>query len=254
MEYGGWRGKKSIAQGDFAMITRHISGARTLLLVAAVLVTAMPVWAQFRGGAHPGAVGGVPPSIAAPAVRLAAPIYVPAQQFGTQSNYAYRPNSGYIPYVGYYLPNAAPASRMSRYADLLGTSGEAAPPAPAETYPTGSYFFSTPEVKAKQEGNAASSLNLDTVVEPKLTARVTVRLPVGAELWFDGTQVPSKGAVREFDTPALKPGRLYDYDVKANWKEDGRTVTQTQRVTIAAGSDVGIEFGRRAEWAVGTRK
>jgi uncharacterized protein (TIGR03000 family) len=150
--------------------------------------------------------------------------------------------------VGYYLPNAAPASRISRYfPDFLGTAGETVPPAPAETFPTGRYVFSTPTVSTPQEGYSASALNLDTVVEPDFSARVTVRLPSGAELWFDGVKVPSTGPVRAFHSPALTPGRLYDYDVKARWGEDGRDVTQTQRVTIAAGSDVQVEFGRRTE-------
>jgi uncharacterized protein (TIGR03000 family) len=225
------------------MFTNRLSFAWTCLLVtAAVFGSAAPVQAQFRGGSHAGPVGGIPPGIGASA-RPVAPIFVPAQRFGPQTNYAYRPNSGYIPNVGYYLPNASPASRVSRYVpDYLGSSGEPAPPAPAETFPTGQYFFSTPAVDAPQKGYPAEALNLDTVVEPDLTARVTVRLPSDAELWFDNAKVPSAGTVREFRTPALKPGRLYDYEVRARWQQAGRAVTQRQQVAISAGADVRVDF------------
>jgi uncharacterized protein (TIGR03000 family) len=180
--------------------------------------------------------------------RPAAPIIAPARQFSFTSSYTYRPNSGFIPYVGYYLPNAASASRISRFfPDFIGTPRETVPPAPAEAFPTGRYVFSTPAVSTPQEGYSASALNLDTVVEPDFSARVTVRLPSGAELWFDGVKVPSAGPVRAFHSPALQSGRLYDYDVKARWEEDGRAVSQTQRVSVAAGSDVQVQFGSRSE-------
>jgi uncharacterized protein (TIGR03000 family) len=46
----------------------------------------------------------------------------------------------------------------------------------------------------------------------------------------------STGAVREYQTLPLKPGFTYSYAVEARWQENGRTVTQTHRVALSAGS------------------
>jgi uncharacterized protein (TIGR03000 family) len=73
-------------------------------------------------------------------------------------------------------------------------------------------------------------------------ARLHVRLPADAGLWFGGTKVSSEGAAREFQTPVLQPGRLYEYEVQARWKENGRERTRTQQVILTAGSDVKVDL------------
>ena len=42
--------------------------------------------------------------------------------------------------------------------------------------------------------------------------------------------------MREFDSPPLTPGKQYSYEVKAQWEENGRPVTQTQEVDVSAGA------------------
>jgi uncharacterized protein (TIGR03000 family) len=98
---------------------------------------------------------------------------------------------------------------------------------PAENLPTGRHVFITPLVNVPQAGYQSTSLNLDTVIEPDAAAHVTVRVPSDAELWFGGTKLASDGTVRVFNSPALKPGKLYDYEVKVSWRQDGRPVTRT---------------------------
>jgi uncharacterized protein (TIGR03000 family) len=73
------------------------------------------------------------------------------------------------------------------------------------------------------------------------TVHVTVRVPANAKLWFDGSTTTSTGAVREFQSPRLTPGR-YTYEIRARWTENGRAVTQTQNVTVSPGAHTTVDF------------
>jgi uncharacterized protein (TIGR03000 family) len=74
------------------------------------------------------------------------------------------------------------------------------------------------------------------------SARVTVTVPAGARVWFDGSATTSTGSVREFESPPLKPGKRYTYAIKASWKDNGREVTQTQQVEVTAGAHADVSF------------
>jgi uncharacterized protein (TIGR03000 family) len=73
-------------------------------------------------------------------------------------------------------------------------------------------------------------------------ALIAVRVPADAELWFDGTKTSQASEVRQFQTPALEPGQEYNYTVRARWKDQGREVDQTRKVTVRAGDRLGINF------------
>ena len=77
---------------------------------------------------------------------------------------------------------------------------------------------------------------------PGRTARVTVRVPADAELWFDEATTKSTGRVRRFVTPELAPDREFTYEVRARWHEDGRLVTRTRKAVVTAGADVEVDF------------
>jgi uncharacterized protein (TIGR03000 family) len=76
------------------------------------------------------------------------------------------------------------------------------------------------------------------------SAHVIVRLPADARIWFDDAAMTTKGAVRQFDSPPLVPGSRYSYNVRAQWAENGREVTQTQQVAVTAGQHVEVDFPR----------
>jgi uncharacterized protein (TIGR03000 family) len=67
-------------------------------------------------------------------------------------------------------------------------------------------------------------------------------VPPDAEVWFDDTRMTPTGAVRQFDSPLLKPGTRYSYTIRARWHKNGHPVTQTQRVEFTAGSHVNVSF------------
>jgi uncharacterized protein (TIGR03000 family) len=76
------------------------------------------------------------------------------------------------------------------------------------------------------------------------TAHLTVVVPEGAELWFNGTKTSQTGTQREFDTPPLTPGQDFRYSIKARWTEGGRPVEVTRTVQVRANSSQVIDFTR----------
>jgi uncharacterized protein (TIGR03000 family) len=74
------------------------------------------------------------------------------------------------------------------------------------------------------------------------TARVRVRVPEDAKLWFDGTETHQGGAERVFETPTLQTGKEYRYELKARWTEDGRPVERSKSVYVRAGRESVVDL------------
>ena len=83
-------------------------------------------------------------------------------------------------------------------------------------------------------------------------ARVTVRVPSDATVWFDGVQMSTTGPVRQYQTPPLAPGQ-YSYEVRARWSENGREVNQTQQVAVSPRATVEVDFPMASGVAIGTQ-
>ena len=73
-------------------------------------------------------------------------------------------------------------------------------------------------------------------------ARVLVRIPPEAHLWFEGVETRQSGTERTFKSTALEPGRPYLYDVKARWWQDGKPVEKIRTLTVWAGSVVNVDL------------
>jgi uncharacterized protein (TIGR03000 family) len=61
-------------------------------------------------------------------------------------------------------------------------------------------------------------------------------------LWFDGVQTRQTGPVRNFESPALTPGQSYTYNLKAQWQENGQTVTRTKTLSVSPGQRLMVDF------------
>jgi uncharacterized protein (TIGR03000 family) len=214
--------------------------------LALVLASAGPSSAQFfifpigpRGAMSPfsGVWGYNPPGVAG--VNYAprgygystAPTYsypmMPATTSTYSSTYGFAPlgpsyygNLAVNPYT--YAPNLLPYSAPSSVA--------VAPASYIAYYPP-RYNRSAPVV-------APAAYTTD-VERP---AVITVSAPTNAEIWFDGQKTNQTGPERVFTTPALPKGQGYHYDVRARWMEDGKPVTQDQRVDVYAGARVNVTF------------
>jgi len=139
------------------------------------------------------------------------------------------PAAWYSAYDGYFA--AAPLFGYSVWsADVYG-------PASAGLSRTGA---SAPGGPAS--GGGSLPARNDSAGAVDASARVSVTLPAGAELWFDGSKTSSTGTTREFESPPLKAGRQYKYEIRARWDDRGNAVTQTQEVTVTAGARVRLDF------------
>ena len=83
--------------------------------------------------------------------------------------------------------------------------------------------------------------------EPKKTmgnapATIIVSLPTDAKLTFDGAATNSTAARRTFTTPALDLNSDYVYTLRAEVVRDGRTVVETQNVTVRGGLVTEVPF------------
>ncbi len=79
-------------------------------------------------------------------------------------------------------------------------------------------------------------------------ARLQVLVPdADAEVWVEGHKTSSRGATRNFESPELRPGKDFTYDVKASWKQDGKTVTEERQVSVSAGGFFVVDFRPRGE-------
>jgi uncharacterized protein (TIGR03000 family) len=73
-------------------------------------------------------------------------------------------------------------------------------------------------------------------------ALLMVHVPVDASIWFDGQPTTQKGDLRWFDTAPLEPGYGYYYTVRAVWHEDGKWVSDSEKVVMRAGDVVCIDL------------
>jgi uncharacterized protein (TIGR03000 family) len=81
-----------------------------------------------------------------------------------------------------------------------------------------------------------------TKAEPESApASVTVVLPADAKLTVNDVAVSATGK-QTFQTPKLEKGKSYFYTVKAEVVRDGKTVTETRRIDVAAGKEVTVDF------------
>lgn len=76
-------------------------------------------------------------------------------------------------------------------------------------------------------------------------ALIEVHVPtVDTRVWFDNQPTRQQGLEREYASPALPPGRDFQYTVRARWLQNGQAVEQTEVVRFQAGDRVAVNFPR----------
>jgi uncharacterized protein (TIGR03000 family) len=94
----------------------------------------------------------------------------------------------------------------------------------------------------KMEKTGDSSPDTRFVSTKPAPAHLTVRLPEDARLYIDGTFCPLTSATRSFNTPTLEANREYYYNLRAEITRGGQTRAEIQRVVVAPGRRVTVEF------------
>ena len=74
------------------------------------------------------------------------------------------------------------------------------------------------------------------------TAMLNVSVPADAKIFVNGAATTSTGSARQFVSRGLNNGNKYAYEVRAEYEQDGKTVTQTKSVTLGPGEFANLAF------------
>jgi uncharacterized protein (TIGR03000 family) len=88
-----------------------------------------------------------------------------------------------------------------------------------------------------REGSAST---LSTQAVTKLPVRLNLTVPVDAQIWFDDSPTSQTGTARSYLSPPLDQGHEYTYQIRMQWKQDGKDLTQTKPVKVHAGDVINL--------------
>ena len=209
-------------------------------VIATVFAMAGPAWAQHGGGGHGGGFhGGSPHGGGFRSGGMHSGEFLSDRfhdgrfhrgGFFPGNYYGYYPFYGYDSSYGYYSPYSYSPSYDFGYGGDTDLGYPDSYGGVAPSYPSG-YLTLEP----------ASTVSPAIASQADLTVHLTVSVPADAELWVDGSKTTSTGSVREFQSPPLRPGQ-FAYEVRAHWTENGRNITQTQKVAVSPGAHIAVNF------------
>jgi uncharacterized protein (TIGR03000 family) len=90
--------------------------------------------------------------------------------------------------------------------------------------------------------STAGTATLSARSPAERTAIIDVTAPSEAEVIIDGHVLPRTGSQRQFVTPPIEDSRIHYYDIRATWIQDGREVSQTERLALMAGDRKSVTF------------
>lgn len=98
-------------------------------------------------------------------------------------------------------------------------------------------------------GTAKPADEVPTVKPPPglEVAKITVKLPQGATLFVNGGKNERTELVREFTTPTLTPGKVYQYTMRAELTRNGLPEYQESKVEFRAGDSLTVDFTSLAD-------
>ena len=82
----------------------------------------------------------------------------------------------------------------------------------------------------------------NTPVQDNRTVLINIQVPANAQVWFDDDATQQSGSERLFVSPRLTPGKMFEYQIRAQWNDNGKKVEQTKRVTFQAGDRIHLNF------------
>jgi uncharacterized protein (TIGR03000 family) len=88
-------------------------------------------------------------------------------------------------------------------------------------------------------GSSTNNLMLDLG-----SGTISVTVPENAKVYINGYETKIAGVNRRYVVSDLEPGKFYDYDVRIVAQVNGRTVEETQRVTLTGGQQGIVAFGK----------
>jgi uncharacterized protein (TIGR03000 family) len=149
----------------------------------------------------------------------------------------------HYPYWG-EAPTSFHGESVPRVSGLTGGVGRTSSPPGHSLLPWSSTRPLFGHYTPANPAEAAALLPRDSEEEPGSAAYITLRVPAGAEVWFDGARTRQTGPVRQYSSPPLSPGRTYTYQVRVRWEEGGKAVEQTRRIKVQANARVDLDLTR----------
>jgi uncharacterized protein (TIGR03000 family) len=73
-------------------------------------------------------------------------------------------------------------------------------------------------------------------------AYIHVLVPADALLWFEGQATTQTGPVRDFASPELPSDKIYDYEIKARWTQNGQPLERTLLVKVQRNKTAVADF------------
>jgi uncharacterized protein (TIGR03000 family) len=150
--------------------------------------------------------------------------------------------------------SAAYPSSFGGYAPSSPATYQAWIPQPTGYYSLGSlanyYRSSTAEGYYGSTGSGAYYSSTTAESPRKRPVLVNLGVPSDAKVWFDGNQTNRTGTMRSFESPPVSVGRDYVYQLRIQWKQNGKDVTQTRQINVHAGDVINLTVGSPAEVAM----
>lgn len=81
----------------------------------------------------------------------------------------------------------------------------------------------------------------------KEPATVLVKAADGVKITVNGQATPRSSTEETFQTPGLESGRTYSYTFVAESTRDGKTISETRKVTVQAGRQSVVDFSTLGE-------
>jgi uncharacterized protein (TIGR03000 family) len=134
-------------------------------------------------------------------------------------------NAPFTNYPSTYSPIAPPAA--AAYSQLYYQTGPGG-------YPQPSLGVSLTPLGANNSASLASAG----------PATIDILVPEGADVVIQNKRVAlsGSGSIRRYQTPFLRNGALYSYDITASWTENGREYKESQRVVVRPGEAATVSF------------
>jgi uncharacterized protein (TIGR03000 family) len=159
--------------------------------------------------------------------------------------------------ISYAPSNSCFGSSIASFPAVIEGSVAAAPLAPmysGEAYP------GIPQVPQAMPSTEVPTMPYSppTAAEPALGAQknvlpqptnsatnratVVVKLPTDAKLYAENQLLQLTSTERSFVTPELPTGREFSYNFRVEYDRNGRTLSESQKITVAAGRTVNVVF------------
>jgi uncharacterized protein (TIGR03000 family) len=76
----------------------------------------------------------------------------------------------------------------------------------------------------------------------RASAFLTVKVPAEAKVFVNDRATTSTGADREYVSHDLAPGARYNYNIRAEFERDGKTVVENKTIQLTAGQTANLDF------------